>query len=158
VPRGQCDGFLRPYSQLSRTEPLIFLTRSSSIVLTTMSGRVSNPLLLRKSGSAGNRTRASGSVAKNSDHAINIFKYLDCIKFLLIKRCDLRLRQLVQFARRWSQESNLCSLSPMFSEFFLKKIPRQLLNFFTAANSLCLHSSRCQGERYRTQGDKQRRN
>jgi hypothetical protein len=29
---------------------------------------VPDPLLLRKSGSAGNRTRASESVAKNSDH------------------------------------------------------------------------------------------
>jgi hypothetical protein len=29
---------------------------------------VSDPLLLRKSGSAGNRTRTSGSIARNSDH------------------------------------------------------------------------------------------
>jgi hypothetical protein len=29
---------------------------------------VTDPLLLRKSSSAGNRTRASGSVARNSDH------------------------------------------------------------------------------------------
>jgi hypothetical protein len=29
---------------------------------------VPDPLLLRKSGSARNRTRASGSVARNSDH------------------------------------------------------------------------------------------
>jgi hypothetical protein len=29
-----------------------------------------DPLLLRKSGSAGNRTRTSGSVARNSDHCI----------------------------------------------------------------------------------------
>jgi hypothetical protein len=29
---------------------------------------VPNPLLLRKSSSAGNQTRASGSVAKNCDH------------------------------------------------------------------------------------------
>jgi hypothetical protein len=29
---------------------------------------VPDPLLLRKSGSAGNRTRTSGSVGKNSDH------------------------------------------------------------------------------------------
>jgi hypothetical protein len=29
---------------------------------------VADPLLLRKSGSAGNRTRTSGSVARNSDH------------------------------------------------------------------------------------------
>jgi hypothetical protein len=29
---------------------------------------VPHPLLLRKSGSAGNRTRTSGSVARNSDH------------------------------------------------------------------------------------------
>jgi hypothetical protein len=37
---------------------------------------VPDPLLLRKSGSAGNRTRTSGSVARNSDHqtteAVNI--------------------------------------------------------------------------------------
>jgi hypothetical protein len=31
-------------------------------------GPVPNPLLLRKSGSAGNRTLTSGSVARNSDH------------------------------------------------------------------------------------------
>jgi hypothetical protein len=29
---------------------------------------VPDPLLLRKSGSAGNRTKISGSVARNSDH------------------------------------------------------------------------------------------
>jgi hypothetical protein len=29
---------------------------------------VPDPLLLRKSGSAGNRTRTSGSLARNSDH------------------------------------------------------------------------------------------
>jgi hypothetical protein len=29
---------------------------------------VPDPLLLRKSGSAGNRTRTAGSVARNSDH------------------------------------------------------------------------------------------
>jgi hypothetical protein len=29
---------------------------------------VPDPLLLRNSGSAGNRTQASGSVARNSDH------------------------------------------------------------------------------------------
>jgi hypothetical protein len=30
--------------------------------------RIIDPLLFRKSGSAGNRTRTSGSVARNSDH------------------------------------------------------------------------------------------
>jgi hypothetical protein len=29
VPRGQRDGSLRPYSQISRPEPLLFLTTSS---------------------------------------------------------------------------------------------------------------------------------
>jgi hypothetical protein len=38
VPRGQLDGSLRPYSRLSRREPLIFLSSSSSIVLTMLSG------------------------------------------------------------------------------------------------------------------------
>jgi hypothetical protein len=55
---------LRPYSLSSRPEPLFFLSSSSSIVLTTHP----DPLLLRKSGSAGNRTWTSGSVARNSDH------------------------------------------------------------------------------------------
>jgi hypothetical protein len=48
---------------------------------------VPDPLLLRKSGSAGNRTRTSGSVVSNSDHKttearsyktekhVNIFEY-----------------------------------------------------------------------------------
>jgi hypothetical protein len=55
-------------SRLSRPEPLRFLSSSSSIVLTRLSGPVPDPLLLRKSGSAENRTRTSGSVARNSDH------------------------------------------------------------------------------------------
>jgi hypothetical protein len=67
VLRGQRDGSLLPYSRLSRPEPLIFLQSSSSIVLTRLSGPRSELLFLRKSGSAGNRTRTSGSVAMNSD-------------------------------------------------------------------------------------------
>jgi hypothetical protein len=53
--------------EFSRPEPLLFLPSSSSIVLTRLNP-VPDPLLLRKSGSAGNRTRSSGSVAKYSDH------------------------------------------------------------------------------------------
>jgi hypothetical protein len=43
-----------------------FLSSSSLIVLT--GDLVPDPLLLRKFGSAGNRTRAFGSIARNSDH------------------------------------------------------------------------------------------
>jgi hypothetical protein len=68
VPRGQRDGPLQPYSRLSRSEPLLYLSSSSSVVLTRPSGTVPDPLLLRKSGSAGNQTRTYGSVARNSDH------------------------------------------------------------------------------------------
>jgi hypothetical protein len=68
VPRGQSDGSLRPYSQIARQEPLLFLPSSSSIVLTRMTGPVPDPLLLRKCGGAGNRTRTPGSVPRNSDH------------------------------------------------------------------------------------------
>jgi hypothetical protein len=46
---------------------LDFLPSSSSISVTRLNGPVPEPQLLRKSGSAGNRTRTSGSVAKNSD-------------------------------------------------------------------------------------------
>jgi hypothetical protein len=38
VSRGQRDGSLRPYSRLSRPEPLLFLPSSSPIVLTRLSG------------------------------------------------------------------------------------------------------------------------
>jgi hypothetical protein len=48
-------------------EPLLFLSRISSIVLTRLSGPVQDPILLRKSGSAGNPIRTSESVARNSD-------------------------------------------------------------------------------------------
>jgi hypothetical protein len=68
VPRGQRDGSLRPCSRISRSEPLLFLSSSSSIAFTRLSGPVSDPVLLRKSGRAGNRARTSGSVARNSDH------------------------------------------------------------------------------------------
>jgi hypothetical protein len=53
---------------LSRLEPLLFLSSSSLSVLKRLGGPHSRPLLLRKSGSAGNRTQTSGSVARNSDH------------------------------------------------------------------------------------------
>jgi hypothetical protein len=42
---------------------------------------VPDPLLLRKSGIAGNRTRASGSVARNSGH-----QTIEAVKILYIKR------------------------------------------------------------------------
>jgi hypothetical protein len=57
VPRGQRDGSLRPYSRFSRPGPLLFLSSSSSIVLTRLMDPVPDPLLLIKSGSAGNRSR-----------------------------------------------------------------------------------------------------
>jgi hypothetical protein len=38
VPRGQRDESLRPYSRLSRPEPLLFLPSSSSVALTRLSG------------------------------------------------------------------------------------------------------------------------
>jgi hypothetical protein len=40
VPRGQRDGSLRPYSRLSRLQPLVFLSSSFSVVLTRLSGPV----------------------------------------------------------------------------------------------------------------------
>jgi hypothetical protein len=57
VSRGQRNGSPRPYSRFCRPEPLLLLPSSSSIVLTRLSGPRSRPLLRRKSGSAGNRTR-----------------------------------------------------------------------------------------------------
>jgi hypothetical protein len=68
VSCGQRDGSLRPYSRLTRLELLLFLSSSSSILLTRLSGPRSRSLLLRKSGSARNRIRTSESVGRNSAH------------------------------------------------------------------------------------------
>jgi hypothetical protein len=64
VPRGQRDG------RFSRQEPLLFYQVAPQLYSRGWVDPVPDPLLFfffsRKSGSAGNRTRASGSVAKNS--------------------------------------------------------------------------------------------
>jgi hypothetical protein len=59
IPYGRILGFLY--------RSFYFSTSSSSVVLTRLSGPLSIPTIFFF-GSAGNRTRASGSVAKNSDH------------------------------------------------------------------------------------------
>jgi hypothetical protein len=48
VPRGHCEWFIRPYSRLSRPEPLLFLSNRSSIVLMRLSGLCSRPTTSRK--------------------------------------------------------------------------------------------------------------
>jgi hypothetical protein len=53
---------------ISRQEPLLFYQVAPQLYSRGRVDPVPYPLLLRKSGSAGNRTRASESVAKNSDH------------------------------------------------------------------------------------------
>jgi hypothetical protein len=55
-------------SRFSRQEPLLFYQVAPQFVLTRLSAPRSSPTTFLFSGSAGNRTRASGSVAKNSDH------------------------------------------------------------------------------------------
>jgi hypothetical protein len=54
-------------SRFSRQEPRLFYQVALQFVLTRLSAPFPDPLHFF-SGSAGNRTRASGSVAKNSDH------------------------------------------------------------------------------------------
>jgi hypothetical protein len=68
VPRGQRDGSLQPYSRLSRPEPLHFFQVAPQLYSRGWADPVPDPLLLRKSGSAGNRTRTSGSAVWKSDH------------------------------------------------------------------------------------------
>jgi hypothetical protein len=50
VPRDQHDRYLLPYSRISIPEPLLFLSSSSSVVPTRLSGPVPDPLLPNKSG------------------------------------------------------------------------------------------------------------
>jgi hypothetical protein len=55
-------------SRFSRQEPLLFYQAAPQFVLTRLNAPRSRPTTFFFSGSAGIRTRASGSVAKNSDH------------------------------------------------------------------------------------------
>jgi hypothetical protein len=64
VPRGQPDGSLLPYSQFSRQEPLLFYQVAPQLYSGGWVDPVPDPLLFF--GSAGSRTWASVSVAKNS--------------------------------------------------------------------------------------------
>jgi hypothetical protein len=66
LPRGQRDGSLRPYSRFYRQKPLLFYQVAPQLCSRGWVDPVPDPLLFFSS--AGNRTRASGSVAKNSDH------------------------------------------------------------------------------------------
>jgi hypothetical protein len=59
VPRGQCDGSLRLYSPFSRQEPLLFFQVAPESYSQGCVDLLPDPLLLRKSGSAGNQTRTS---------------------------------------------------------------------------------------------------
>jgi hypothetical protein len=62
VPRGQRDGSLRPYSRFSKQEPLLFYQVALQLFSRGWVDPVPDPLIF-VSGSGGNRTRASGSVA-----------------------------------------------------------------------------------------------
>jgi hypothetical protein len=60
VSHSQSNRSPRQYSRFSRPKPLLFLPSSSSIVLTRLSvDTIPDPLLLRKSGRAGNQTQTS---------------------------------------------------------------------------------------------------
>jgi hypothetical protein len=67
VPRGQRDESLRPYSRLSRPEPLLLLPSSSSVVLTRLAGPRSRSTTFFFV-VPGNGPGTSGSVARNSEH------------------------------------------------------------------------------------------
>jgi hypothetical protein len=56
------------FSRFSRQEPLLFYEVAPQLYSRGWVDPVSDPLLFSFPGSAGNRTRAFGSVAKNSDH------------------------------------------------------------------------------------------
>jgi hypothetical protein len=57
VPCGQRDGYLRPYSTLSRQETLLFYQVAPQLYSRGWVDPVPGPILLRKSGSIGNRSR-----------------------------------------------------------------------------------------------------
>jgi hypothetical protein len=97
VPHGQRDGSLRPYSRVSRQEPLLFYQVAPQLYSRGWVDPVPDLLLLFFflffSGSAGNRTRTSGSVAKNSDHYITeavTMKLVSLLNFIITTYLDRR--------------------------------------------------------------------
>jgi hypothetical protein len=93
VPRGQRNGSLRPYSRFSRPQPLLFYQVAPQLYSRGWVDPVPDSLLLRISGSAGSRTRISGSVARNSDHqpteavSLSIYDYLYTCIYIYIYSC-----------------------------------------------------------------------
>jgi hypothetical protein len=81
MPRGQRDESLRPYSQMSIPEPLLFFQVAPQLYTRRRVDPVPNPLLLRKSASTGYRTRIFGSVARNTDHWTTEMICLICLSF-----------------------------------------------------------------------------
>jgi hypothetical protein len=71
----------RPYSRRSRPEPLLFLQVAPQLYWRGGVDPVPDPLLPRKSGSARNRTRTSGSVAWNWDHRGGLRFCFNCLIF-----------------------------------------------------------------------------
>jgi hypothetical protein len=66
---GQRVGSLWPYSRISRPELLLFLSSSSSVVRTSLSGPRSRPTTTQKNLVApGIEPGTSGSIARNSEH------------------------------------------------------------------------------------------
>jgi hypothetical protein len=76
--------------QIPRLKPLLFFQIAPQLYSRGWVDPVPDPLLLRKSGSAGNPTQASGSVVKNSDQYIT--RYLNT---------PTLINTLPQNSRRW---------------------------------------------------------
>jgi hypothetical protein len=73
VSRGQRDRSLRLYSRILRPEQLLFLSVAPQLYSWGWVDPITERHLLRKSCSAGNRTRTSGSLSRNSDYRINVW-------------------------------------------------------------------------------------
>jgi hypothetical protein len=90
----------------SRPEQLLFLSSTSSIVLTRMSGSRSRPTTSEKLWYDWNRTRTSGSVGRNSDGQSVPFHSANCVKLLQwhAEQCSLAL--LKASCGSWEWDSN----------------------------------------------------
>jgi hypothetical protein len=80
---------------------------------------VPDPLLLRKSGSAGNRTRPSRSVARNFDHypTEEVFHMSQ-----IIKNCGLRdfVGMILHLQSPSYKKQCLCAMRPLWLDFVLR--------------------------------------
>jgi hypothetical protein len=127
---------LRPYSRFSRQEPLLFYQVAPQLYSWGWVDPVPDPLLF-SFGSSGNRTRASGSVAKNSlSKYVNLSYYRSCNSYVFNYLNKSRLSGKKTVLRNNCSTVILC-VPPDDGQWRPEHVAVEVQNTINALNSCC---------------------